>query len=151
MRKNTISDFEEFIIPITESGCFIFNGTILSTGYGVFWFKNKPFSAHRFSWIINYGDIPEKMCVCHKCDIPSCVNPHHLFLGTHAENAADRDKKGRGNYSRGEKKKNSKLTEEDVKKIRLDNSPHRKIAIDYGVARSVISRVKNRSRWGHVK
>lgn len=63
--------------------------------YGVFEYKGKTIDAHRVSWEIHNGIIPEKLYVCHTCDIPLCVNPDHLFLGTHSENMIDAYKKGR--------------------------------------------------------
>lgn len=65
-------------------------------GYGQFRFQDRMQKAHRVSWILNKGEIPEELCVLHHCDNPPCVNPDHLWLGTDADNVADRDEKGRG-------------------------------------------------------
>lgn len=69
-----------------------------SNGYGQFW-DDGPVFAHRFSWVMAVGPIPSGMLVLHKCDNPRCVRPEHLFLGTHLDNARDRNAKGR--QSRG--------------------------------------------------
>lgn len=77
--------------------CWIWNASQIPTGYGRF--KSKTITnsgyAHRASWLIYNGEIPPGMCVLHKCDNPSCVNPKHLFLGTMTDNMRDRDNKGR--------------------------------------------------------
>lgn len=63
---------------------------------------NKLVIAHRLAWILTHGPVPDGICVCHTCDNPPCCNPAHLWLGTHADNAADREAKGRGNQARGD-------------------------------------------------
>jgi len=69
-------------------------------GYGKIKIDGKMVQAHRASWVIHNGDIPNGMCVLHRCDNPSCVNPEHLFIGTRLDNARDRDVKGRNGYSK---------------------------------------------------
>jgi len=90
-------------ISKTETGCWEWTLSRLPYGYGrVAFLGNKNQYAHRVAWILTHGDIPDGLCVCHKCDNPPCINPDHLFIGTYADNAHDRDAKGR---NRWEKKK----------------------------------------------
>lgn len=79
--------------PIT--GCWNWTGAKTKGGYGHLRFLKKLTYAHRVSWIIHYGGIPNNLCVLHHCDNPGCINPDHLFIGTMADNMKDRDDKGR--------------------------------------------------------
>ncbi len=79
-------------------GCWLWTGTLRPDGYGVLGLggrKDGLIRAHRLSWIIRGLDLPDNMIVCHKCDTPPCVNPEHLFIGTHLDNHTDMKLKGR--------------------------------------------------------
>lgn len=82
------------IHPVLKSRCWLWTATKFSSGYGVFSFGAGQ-RANRYSWILHYGDIPEELFVLHKCDNPACVNPKHLFLGTHQDNMDDMTQKKR--------------------------------------------------------
>ena len=102
--------------------------------------------------MLHRGEIPPGMLVLHKCDVPGCVNPDHLFIGTVADNARDRDRKKRGRTQNqsGSKNLSAKLTEADVLAIRGDTRVHWQIAQDYGVNRQAIDKIVNRQRWTHI-
>jgi len=127
-----------------QSGCWVWTSSLGNKGYGEFWIYGRHQLAHRISWMLHKGSIPTHnsyhgMCVLHKCDNPPCVNPDHLFLGTHLDNTRDRDKKGR---------QPSKLNPRQVLAIRDDPRMKKDIAADYSVSRTLISMIKNRKRWG---
>jgi uncharacterized protein YerC len=119
-------------------------------GYGKFNLNGNTVRTHRVSWILTYGN-PGNLCVLHKCDNPSCVNPEHLFLGTYDDNNKDRNKKGR--QAKGVNIKNSKLNELDIPVIRKkisNGESYRKIAKDYGISHVQIVYIKNKKTWSHV-
>lgn len=109
---------------VDKSGdCWTWTGTTngRNDGYGKFSVgPNVRVYAHRFSWELHNGLIPEGMLVCHHCDNPLCVRPDHLFLGTPLDNMRDMWAKGRGNNPRrtGEDARNHKLTWDAVNEIR---------------------------------
>ena len=87
--------FEKHFIPEPNSGCWLWIGGILGSGYGSFSINDKTVLAHRVSFEIYKQEIPKGLCVLHKCDVPCCVNPNHLFVGTLKENSQDKVKKKR--------------------------------------------------------
>ena len=118
--------------------------------YGTFGVDGRTLKAHRVSWELAFGLIHGGLCVLHHCDNPACVNPAHLFLGTNADNAADRNRKRR--TARGERIGNAVLTDNVVKQIRLMAQREKQIyvAARFGISRSNVSHIVNRNRWPHV-
>lgn len=117
-------DIERFLSKVikSDSGCWIWIASKDKDGYGRFSFSGEDISAHRTSWLIYKGDIPEGLHVHHNCpggDNPSCVNPNHLWLGTQADNIADKVAKGRGCSGVCEERKISGETVRRVFELRL--------------------------------
>ena len=145
--------FDERYIPEPNSGCWLWTGATYWHGYGVC--SKKTYGegyAHRWSWAIHNGPIPDGMQVLHKCDVRCCVNPAHLFLGTQYDNMRDMDRKERRVKKGpcGESAPSAKLTAEQVIAIRKDARPASKICSEYGVQISAINKAKRRQTWRHV-
>ena len=102
--KSTLTDLERFmqyVEPEPNTGCWLWTACVHNRwGYGHFGVRNKLVSAHRFAWEQLVGPIPAGMLVLHKCDVPSCCSPDHLFLGDSQANMSDMARKGRGPKSR---------------------------------------------------
>lgn len=143
------SKIERHVSPEPNSGCWLWSGCVNKDGYGLVHDASqntRNVLAHRASWKSHNGPIPFGLCVLHRCDVRSCVNPAHLFLGTRTENAADRNAKGR--TQRGEMQGGAKLTRQQIDAIRADPRRQRTIAADYGITQAHVSSIKTGRRWG---
>jgi HNH endonuclease len=120
-------------------------------GYGRFRVNGILDYAHRYSWKIYKGSIPQGMNVLHHCDNPSCVNPDHLFLGTQSENLHDMVAKGRGNQPRGSQASKAVLTEKQVREILASKLGPRALGRMYGVGHSAIVQIKSGKSWKHLR
>ncbi len=142
---------ERFWRHVDKSGeCWLWTATLATTGYGQFWDGTRLVGAHRFSWELVNGPIPDGLYACHRCDVRACVNPDHLFLGTHADNMQDCVEKGR--TAKGLRNAWTKLTDEQVRQILLLR-PHTRpsvLARQFGVSPQTICDITKRRRWQHV-
>jgi hypothetical protein len=143
-RHRTIVDAEAFWARIQRPvGCWLYDGAKEANGYGYlsnpFGDQPKYLTAHRAAWIFANGPIPEGMRVLHKCDVRSCVNPDHLFLGTDAENALDRHRKGRDTQRL---LKPAEVTEIKAALRTPYHGLQTKLASKFGVSSKVINKIR---------
>lgn len=146
-------NFWGFVKKADGDECWAWQSCIANNGYGLFSSKGRRQSAHRYSYELHYGPIPKGMCVCHKCDNKPCVRPDHFFLGTHKDNAVDRQAKGRGNTLAGEQCPWTKISANDVIKafeMRSEGNTHVEISAAIGVGRQMVGHILHRKRWSHV-
>jgi hypothetical protein len=175
--RSLIETIEAYSMPVPFCGCWIWTGA--AARYGSMKFGKRAGKAHRFSWEAYKGEIPAGLEVCHTCDVTLCVNPDHLFLGTHLENMHDRDRKGRGNQpsgkrnghytkpektlrgdahytrltpglKRGEGNGRAKLTDEDIATIREMGGSNAATARTFGVTKTTIRKIRIRESWSHI-
>jgi len=137
--------------------CWNWTGRRNEFGYGITWQRPRETRAHRLSWVIHFGVIPDGLCVLHKCDNPACIRPDHLFTGTKLDNLRDAVAKGRPiSQRRGELNSGSKLTEAQVLEIRRK---YRKgvhgfgattLCKEFGVSPRAINQIVRRLMWDHI-
>ncbi len=133
--------------------CWNWIGATKDNGYGTFGHLYENLYAHRFSWELKNGKIPNGMFVLHRCDNPACVNPSHLFLGTHTDNMRDKENKGRANHPSGELNGKSKITRSDVLEIRRMHSSgvtQREIGTRFKISGVQAYRIATKKHWRHV-
>ncbi|MGW9268361.1 HNH endonuclease [Microbacterium sp. NPDC055599] len=144
-----VARFYRYVDKGSEQECWPWLGTVKKNGYGQFWFNGKPDRAHRVSYELTNGEIPEGMLIRHTCDNKRCVNPAHLITGTARDNA--RDAVERGLYPRGETQGRSKLTLEQVNEIRRNwrerTETQKSMAERFGVSTSAIQLVATGQSW----
>lgn len=133
--------FARHWMPEPNSGCWLWLGDANKAGYGIMRAEDKrKVLAHRVSYALHCGQ-PGVLKVLHKCDVPGCVNPAHLFLGTDADNHTDKTLKGRAAV---------KLTAADVLAIRADTRPGTIVAEAFGISPCTVSEIRRRRTWRHV-
>lgn len=117
--------------------------------------ERKGYMAHRLSYLYAHGELPANLDVCHRCDNPACVNPAHLFLGTHADNMADKKAKGRSPGLKGSAHHQAKLNEERVTAARrvwaAGGISKAAVGRMFGVSPTTIGRAINGTKWKHVE
>jgi hypothetical protein len=158
--------FDERACPEPTTGCWLWTGYLNADGYGLFYFGSQQMKAPRAAWLLFRGEIPDGLSVLHHCDTPACVNPAHLFVGTHQDNMTDRGRKGRaacGDRSGprlhpearaiGTRNANAKLDPAAVTELRrlaAEGSNHCAIARRLGVSPRTVRAVLDGRTWRHV-
>ena len=110
--------FDKIAAPVSPSTCKLWLGGKFASGYGCFKVGGKKYRAHRVAYAIHNSHLDPDVLVLHTCDTPPCVNPEHLFVGTHDDNQKDKESKGRGVRLHGEDNTQARLKAEDVLEIR---------------------------------
>lgn len=129
---------------INKGGCWIYEKGREKNGYCRVMINYKRYGAHRLSYMFYMGKIPKGKFICHKCDVPACINPNHLFPGSQKENILDCAKKGR---------LKTKLKPSDIKVIRsiCQDFSFRKIGRMFGVHHNTVIDIVKRKWWAHIQ
>ena len=156
-QKSLTERFWEKVNVQGDNDCWEWEAYIHPSGYGNISWCGRMWGAHKISWILHFGDVPDGLYVSHICDNRICVNPNHLFLGTHQDNMKDRDVKRRGKIPNnvGSNHGMSKLKEEDVLKIKnfLETTicDRNELAKDFNVSVTTIYDIERGQSWKHLQ
>jgi len=140
-----VDRFMDKVSPEPNSGCWLWTANLGTYGYGRMRFGHGPVDAHRISYRLFCGEIPEGKYVLHKCDVRPCVNPDHLFIGTHKDNmqhAVDHRR-----WPRGKQHWNVKLTEEQARRAKFSGQRPSVLAREFGCASVTIVKIRNGTTW----
>lgn len=137
-----------------RDGCWRWTAGKFTSGYAQFRIGTGKHRAHRLMYDLAVGEIPDGLCVCHHCDVRACVNPTHLFVGSHRDNAQDRESKGRGvcnlRPQRGENNGSAKLTRAEVRRLRILHSGGRSyetLADFFEISKSQVGNIVRGDSW----
>lgn len=145
-----VARFKSKFVRKDDDECWLWTACTDDDGYGIFTLRGKNVKASRFSMALHGTLVGDADC-CHSCDTPACVNPKHLFQGTAAENAFDRNNKGR--QAKGKRHGRAKLTEDkvlEILKLLSSGSSHKSIVERFGVSYTQVKRIDRREQWKHV-
>lgn len=128
--------------------CWLWAGPLDGWGYGALSIQRRPVRAHRVSWELHHGPIPDGLSVLHHCDVPRCVNPAHLFLGDQRANMKDKAMKGRSHAPRPKRRKLSDAAMQDILTATGGRGLQVQLAVKYGVSKACISQLRRGvRRW----
>lgn len=162
LKRDANQRFWEKVKTAGQDECWEWQGSRDQCGYAMFWLGNRTLHATRAYFMLLGIDMTENVVVCHKCDNPNCVNPHHLFLGTNKDNVDDKIRKGRAAHQKPKEYRStyrrafSVLNEDMVREIREIQRAGRKgdltrYAKEHGISRRSVYHVTCENGWKHVK
>lgn len=137
-----------------DGGCWLWTAAT-AKGYGRISLGRKEqgdMAAHKVSWILHFGPVPDGLCVLHTCDVPLCIRPDHLWLGTNEDNSKDRVNKGRQARLFGEDNRSSKLTQaqvDEMRQLRAQGQRVNRIAARFGIRCDYTSAILCGRAWSH--
>ena len=156
MAKTLADRFWEKVAVSTEDKCWEWTSAFTTRNYGFFWVGGKKRSeyAHRMSYMLAKGEIPDGMVVMHACDNTRCVNPNHLSIGTFKDNSQDSVKKKRAACTKqdGNRNPSAKFRETTVQRLRIVGGcvPQKTLAAATGMTRENVGQILRSDTWSHL-
>ena len=141
MADTIIQRLEKYTSPEPNSGCWLWDGAADPKGYGRIRINKRTRLTHRISYAEHRGPIADEVCVLHKCNVPACINPDHLYLGDRADNR--RDAVAAGHVPYGDRHPDTKLSEKDAAYVRRSKEQGRVLARQFKVSEQLISMIRH--------